>query len=95
MLFKIFESLFVKIGYERWKLKRFIFNPDSFKVCQLWIHISRSTDDLENICQNSTLQQTLTNNIFFDKKANSLPLFSKSIPEKVINVDGLDLADFL
>ena len=95
MLFKIFESLFVKIGYERWKLKRFISNTNSFRVCQLWIHISRSTDDLKNICQNSTLQQTLTHNIFLDKKANYLPLFSKSIPEKVINVDGLDLADFL
>ena len=76
-------------------MKRFILNPDSFRVCQLWIHSSSSTDDLENICQNSTLQQTLTNNIFFDKKANSLPLFSKSSPEKVSNVDGLDLAEFL
>ena len=75
-------------------MKRSIFNPDSFRVCQLWIHISRSTDDLENICQNSSLQQTLTNNIFFGKKANNLPLFSKSSQEKVSNIDGLDLADF-
>ena len=40
-------------------------------------------------------QQTLTNIILFDKKAISLPWFSKSRPEKVSNVNSLDLAEFL
>ena len=73
-----------KIGYGRWKLKRVILNPDSFRVCQLWIHISRSTDDLENIRQNSSLQQTLTNNIFFGKKANYLSLFTNQAKKKIV-----------